>query len=71
MKRHVNGELKGTAAFRARIADSTNSLGSGCITRNNLGPCGNSTQFFHGCIDEVRISGAALSVDEFLLNAGP
>ncbi len=68
MQLYVNGELKAAAAFRARVADSTNSLGIGCITRDNLNPSANSGQFFHGRIDEVRISGAALSVDEFLLN---
>jgi len=61
--------VKATAGFKTRVADSTQSLGIGCIIRDNLNPPGNSGQFFHGRIDEVRISGAALSVEEFLLNA--
>ncbi len=69
MKLYLNGTVKATAGFKTRVADSTQSLGIGCITRDNLNPAGNSGQFFHGRIDEVRISGAALSVEEFLLNA--
>lgn len=71
MRIYVNGELKGTNAYRGRPVDSTNSLGIGCITRDNLDPPGNSGQFFHGRIDQLRISAAALSVEEFLLNPQP
>jgi len=69
MKIYVNGELKGTAGFRDRPGDSPRALGIGAIIRDNKNPPGNSGQFFHGRIDEVRLSGGALSVDEFLLSA--
>jgi hypothetical protein len=68
MKIYINGELKGTAAFADRPGDSPRGLGIGSIIRDNNNPPGNSGQFFHGRIDEVRFSGAALSVDEFLLS---
>jgi hypothetical protein len=69
MKIYVNGELKGAADFRDRPGDSPRALGIGCIIRDNNHPPGNSGQFFNGRIDEVRLSAAALSVDQFLLNA--
>jgi hypothetical protein len=68
MKIYINGELKGTAAFRDRPGESPRALGIGAIIRDNNNPPGNSGQFFHGRIDEVRLSGSALSVDDFLLN---
>lgn len=70
MRIYINGELKGTAGFRDRPGDSTRGFGIGCIIRDNLDPPGNSSQFFHGRIDEVRLSGTALSVDEFLVSTG-
>ncbi len=69
MKIYVNGELMDTSDYRGRVNDTTNALGIGCIVRDNGNPPGNSGQFFHGLIDEVRLSDEALSVDEFLLNA--
>jgi hypothetical protein len=69
MKIYVNGDLMGTSDHRERVNDTTNGLGIGCIVRDNANPPGNSGQFFHGLIDEVRLSDETLSVDDFLLNA--
>jgi len=69
MKIYIDGELKGTANFRDRPGDSPRGFGIGSIIRDNNSPPGNSGQFFHGRIDEVRLSDEALSVDDFLLNA--
>jgi enterochelin esterase-like enzyme len=43
-------------------------LGIGTIVRGNSSPPANSGQFFFGRIDEIRISDAALSPGQFLIN---
>lgn len=71
---YVNGvqsqDLSGSSevAFSGPVGDSDRALGIGCIVRDNLDPPENSGQFFHGRIDEVRISNQALDVDAFLLH---
>ncbi len=54
--------------FSGPIADSTYSLGIGAIVRDNVNPPANSGSFFFGRIDEIRISDAALSPGQFLIN---
>ncbi|MHC4508892.1 MAG: LamG-like jellyroll fold domain-containing protein [Planctomycetota bacterium] len=66
-KLFVNGELKGTSPVGDRGSDTPRSLSIGALVRDNLSPPGNSDRFFHGRIDEVRISAGALAVEEFLL----
>ena len=53
--------------FTGPIGDSDRGLGIGCIVRGNSIPPSSSGQFFHGRIDEVRISDEALDPSEFLL----
>ena len=56
--------------FTGPVGDSTNSLGVGAFVQDNANPPANSSQFFYGQIDEVRISNAALPPGQFLINHG-
>jgi sulfatase modifying factor 1 len=68
---YVNGvqsqDLSGSSevAFSGPIGDSDRALGIGCIVRDNLDPPGNSGQFFHGRIDEIRITDQVWYPSEF------
>jgi predicted esterase len=56
--------------FTGLVGDSTDSLGVGAFVQDNANPPANSSQFFYGQIDEVRISNAALLPGQFLINQG-
>ena len=73
---YVNGQqsqdLSGApqVPFTGPIGDSCKALGIGCLERDCMtdinDPERNTGQFFHGRIDEVRISDTALSPKDFL-----
>jgi len=68
MKIYLNGELAGQGGLPNVVLDSERAFGVGAILRDNDMPPSDTGQFFNGRIDEVRLSAAALSPDEFLLN---
>ena len=66
MKLYVDKNLVASGGLSTPPLNSDRSFGIGCIIRDNSYPPGNSGQFFDGLIDEVRISDAALTPDQFL-----
>ncbi|HUW18658.1 MAG TPA: LamG domain-containing protein [Sedimentisphaerales bacterium] len=66
LKLYIDGVLAESGGEAQVLVDSDRGLGIGCILRDNLSPPGNSGQFFHGMIDELRISDEALSPEQFM-----
>lgn len=66
---YVNGMLRTNIALAGGLPDTPNGFGIGAIIRDNASPPANSGQFFHGRIDEVRLSDTVLTPDQFLLSS--
>jgi len=73
MKLFVNGRLVGWGGSSETLLDSTYALGVGTeVLQNSVPPTfHNTSMYFIGRIDDLRISNLALSPSEFLINALP